>query len=96
MTPTGPCLVEVGARPHGGEGTFMPMGDVCYGTNQVAAYAASVLDEKAWNAVPNDIGKWKKYAIKVDLVCNVAGKQATHVRNMAAWMTQHAQEWYGG
>ena len=36
-TPTGPCLVECGARCHGGEGTWKPIADACVGYNQIHA-----------------------------------------------------------
>jgi biotin carboxylase len=32
---TGPCLVEVGARCHGGEGEWMPIAEECIGYTQV-------------------------------------------------------------
>jgi biotin carboxylase len=34
---TGPCLVEVGARCHGGEGEWMPITEECVGYTQVCA-----------------------------------------------------------
>lgn len=34
-TSTGPCLVEVGTRCHGGEGTWQPIAQECLGYNQV-------------------------------------------------------------
>ena len=34
-TSTGPCLVEVGSRCHGGEGTWQPIAQECLGYNQV-------------------------------------------------------------
>ena len=34
-TSTGPCLVEVGSRCHGGEGTWQSIADECLGYNQV-------------------------------------------------------------
>lgn len=36
-TTTGPCLVEVGTRCHGGEGTWQPIAQECLGYNQVGA-----------------------------------------------------------
>ena len=35
MTSTGPCLVEVGSRCHGGEGTWMAIAEACVGYSQV-------------------------------------------------------------
>lgn len=34
-TTTGPCLVEVGTRCHGGEGTWQAIAQECLGYNQV-------------------------------------------------------------
>eukprot|EP00456_Euglypha_rotunda_P039680 TRINITY_DN3058_c0_g1_i10.p1 TRINITY_DN3058_c0_g1~~TRINITY_DN3058_c0_g1_i10.p1 ORF type:complete len:576 (-),score=63.92 TRINITY_DN3058_c0_g1_i10:11-1588(-) len=51
-TPTGPCLVEVGARPHGGEGSFVPLVNKVFKTSQVKAVTDIYLDVDAWNATP--------------------------------------------
>ncbi len=44
LTPTGPCLVEVGARCHGGEASWTGIAAAAHGYTQldltVAAYAA--------------------------------------------------------
>ncbi|CAN0501334.1 unnamed protein product, partial [Laminaria digitata] len=37
-TTTGPCLVEVGTRCHGGEGTWQAIADECLGYNQVRIF----------------------------------------------------------
>lgn len=42
-TTTGPCLVEVGTRCHGGEGTWQAIADECLGYNQV------ILSAWSWN-----------------------------------------------
>ncbi|CAN0293935.1 unnamed protein product, partial [Discosporangium mesarthrocarpum] len=34
-TSRGPCLVEVGSRCHGGEGTWQPIAQECMGYTQV-------------------------------------------------------------
>jgi hypothetical protein len=73
MTPTGPCLVEVGARPHGGEGTFMPMADACWGFNQVGALADSVISDAAFAHYPDCVPNYAKFAYKVDFICFVTG-----------------------
>eukprot|EP00457_Paulinella_chromatophora_P002954 gb/GEZN01002959.1/.p1 GENE.gb/GEZN01002959.1/~~gb/GEZN01002959.1/.p1 ORF type:complete len:566 (+),score=80.81 gb/GEZN01002959.1/:27-1700(+) len=52
MTPTGPCLVEVGSRPHGGEGSWVPLVTKCLGRNQVTATLDAYLDAKAFEALP--------------------------------------------
>lgn len=41
-TTTGPCLVEVGTRCHGGEGTWQAIADECLGYNQVMPFFFSL------------------------------------------------------
>jgi predicted ATP-grasp superfamily ATP-dependent carboligase len=50
-----PCLVEVGARCHGGEGIWVGVANEAYGYNQVNAYVDSYLNESAWNAIPEEV-----------------------------------------
>lgn len=52
MTPDGPCLVEVGARCHGGEGTWVPLVNKMFGTSQVKVNIDSYLDHDAYHAHP--------------------------------------------
>lgn len=52
MTSTGPCLVEVGARPHGAEGTFISIANACYGFSQVTMTADAYLDPEAFARYP--------------------------------------------
>ena len=75
MTPTGPCLVEVGARPHGLEGTFILLADRCWGYNQVTALVDAVLPQPdLFNAIPDVCPQEKEIGFKVDLVSYVKGK----------------------
>lgn len=75
LTPTGPCLVEVGARCHGCEGTFIPLADRCWGYNQVSAVVdASLPTAEAFDRLPDVCGKEKAVGFKVDLVSPVKGK----------------------
>jgi hypothetical protein len=54
MTKTGPCLVEVGARCHGCEGTFMPLADRCWGQNQVGCLIDAVAPtSEAFDKIPD-------------------------------------------
>ena len=48
MTATGPCLVEVGSRCHGGEGTWMTVAERCVGYTQVDATLDAYLDAEAF------------------------------------------------
>jgi len=47
-----PCLIEIGARCHGREGTDMPILNRCQGYNQVGASLDAYFDEKAFDALP--------------------------------------------
>jgi len=73
-TPTGPCLVEVGSRPHGGEGSWVPLVNKCLGRNQVQCLIDAVLDEKAFKAIPEYpiLSGW--YGAEVFLVSQTEGK----------------------
>lgn len=50
-----PCLVEVGSRCHGGEGTYVPIVNRCIGYNQVECTLDSYFDEEAFNALPERV-----------------------------------------
>jgi len=47
-----PCLIEIGARCHGREGTSMPILNRCQGYNQVESTLDAYFDEKAFNSIP--------------------------------------------
>jgi hypothetical protein len=52
-TATGPCLVEVGTRCHGGEGSWQEIATEVVGYNQIdATFDAYVLPDK-WAALPD-------------------------------------------
>lgn len=72
MTPTGPCLIECGARPHGGDGTWMAMTQHCLGYSQVTAIVESWLDMEAFSALPA-LPKPKKACLETILVSRRAG-----------------------
>ena len=73
MTRDGPCLVEIGARCHGCEGTFMPLADRCWGYNQVGATVDATVSEDDFNALPDVCGDEMEFGFKVDFVSNVSG-----------------------
>lgn len=50
-----PCLVEIGSRCHGGEGTYVPIVNRCIGYNQVECTLDSYFDEQAFNALPERV-----------------------------------------
>src|SRR5271170_4696867 len=53
MTKDGPCLVEIGARCHGCEGTFMPLSDRVWGYNQVGALVSATVSQADFDAIPD-------------------------------------------
>ena len=73
MTKDGPCLVEIGARCHGCEGTFMPLSDRCWGYNQVGALVDATVSQADFDALPDVCGDMIEFGFKVDFVSNVAG-----------------------
>lgn len=72
LTPTGPCLIEVGARPHGGEGLFVSMAEYCVGYSQLSAIRQSVLDEKSFTALPS-LPVMQNYCVEAIMVVRKAG-----------------------
>lgn len=86
MTKTGPCLVEIGARCHGCEGTFMPLADRCWGYNQVNALVSATISQQEFDALPDKCGDELEWGFKVDFVSNVAGEldHLEHVDDMRA------------
>jgi len=53
LTDNGPVMVEVGARPHGGEGAWLPIPNRCLGYNMCSVMVDAVMDEQAWNDIPD-------------------------------------------
>jgi len=49
-----PCLVEVGARCHGGEGTWLPVVQECIGYSQVETVLNCYLRPDRFDALPNE------------------------------------------
>lgn len=45
MTPSGPCLVEIGARCHGGAGSWLALANACFGMNQVKGVVQNLRQE---------------------------------------------------
>lgn len=50
-----PCLVEIGSRCHGGEGTYLPIVNRCIGYNQVECTLDSYFDPEAFAALPERV-----------------------------------------
>ena len=84
LTRDGPCLVEIGARCHGCEGTFMPLADRCWGYNQVSALVSATVSQSEFDALPAICGDETEFGFKVDFVSNVAGvlQRIDHLQEM--------------
>jgi len=92
MTPTGPCLVEVGARCQGGEGTFIPLANMTWGYNQVEMVVAAQISDEEFNLYPDTLaGGLLTYGYKVDLVSGVSGKliKLNHLSEIEALPSFH-------
>ncbi|KDO25947.1 hypothetical protein SPRG_08601 [Saprolegnia parasitica CBS 223.65] len=63
-----PCLIEIGARCHGREGTDMPILDKCQGYNQVGATLDAYFDKAAFQALPKMPTSLRAHGIKTTLV----------------------------
>jgi biotin carboxylase len=77
MTKTGPCLVEVGSRCHGGEGTWQPIVEGCngVGTDQINATVDAYLRPDEWDKVPLMCGEsMQRYGREVFLVAREDGR----------------------
>jgi biotin carboxylase len=68
FTPTGPCLVEVGSRCHGGEGTWLPVAKECIGYTQVDVTADVYLEGKLFTSLDARKYPKKKAGMDVDMV----------------------------
>eukprot|EP01038_Epipyxis_sp_PR26KG_P016136 gene16136-21931_t len=67
-----PCLVEVGSRCQGGEGTWLRIVDECIGYSQVSVTLNAYLCEENFNSTP-DVYTLLKNGRDVDLVSRCAG-----------------------
>ncbi|KAJ8603981.1 hypothetical protein CTAYLR_003356 [Chrysophaeum taylorii] len=80
-----PCLVEVGARCHGGEATWLPVADACVGYNQVDAALDAVIDADAFDALPVVPNPFKNYGREYYMVSRQRGVvKALHVDKITA------------
>jgi hypothetical protein len=68
MTTTGPCLVEVGSRCHGGEGTWRVVAKQCVGYTQDELDVAAYLDDEAWAKYPVQPAGLKKCGREIFMV----------------------------
>jgi len=68
-----PCLVEVGARCQGGEGTWLPMTREAIGFTQVEITLDVYLEGKKWAALSKDKYEKRMAAREVDMVSRNGG-----------------------
>lgn len=73
-----PCLVEVGARPHGGEGTFVSLTEAAIGYNQLSVALDLIEDPHALTLLPILPPRLKAHAAEVCLVSRQAGRLVRH------------------
>ena len=69
----GPCLVEVGSRCHGGEGTWLEVAQECVGYTQVSVTLDCYLENKLWSIIPTDTFVKRKAGRDIDLVNRHSG-----------------------
>ena len=69
----GPCLVEVGSRCQGGEGTWLPIVEECIGYSQVSVTLDAYLGGELFARIPKDGYELKKAGRDVDVVSRHAG-----------------------
>ena len=69
----GPCLVEVGSRCHGGEGSWVPVADECVGYNQIGVTLDAYLRPDAFDALPQAPVALAKSGTEVFLVARQNG-----------------------
>lgn len=68
-----PCLVEVGARVHGAEGSWVPVVNECIGYSQVTLTIDVYLDGILFNSIGKDSYLLKKAGRSIDLVSRYSG-----------------------
>ncbi len=76
MASTGPCLVEVGSRCHGGEGTWQDVVQKCTGTkqDQISLTLDSYLRPGVFDEAPDVINNLQKHGCEVFLVAHQHAK----------------------
>jgi len=78
LTPSGPCLVEMNCRAHGGDGNWRPLSQALTGGySQVEGTVDAYLDKKAFNMLPRiPPSPPKAFGQEVILVSYAAGEVA--------------------
>lgn len=73
MTPTGPCLVEVGSRCHGGEGSWVSMVNAALGYSQVKVTVDACINQKAFALIPDTPSQPKMFGVEFFFVSRQEG-----------------------
>jgi hypothetical protein len=73
LTSTGPCLVEVGTRCHGGEATWATVAQECIGYTQIEATLNCYLRPDRFEALPSSPQTLLKQGAEVFLVSHQSG-----------------------
>lgn len=73
MTPTGPCLVEVGTRCHGGEASWATVAQECIGYTQIEATLNCYLRADRFESLPSSPNTLMKQGAEVFLVSHQNG-----------------------
>lgn len=68
-----PCLVETGARPHGGEGTFVQIANPCNGYNQLGVMVDAIEDPRRFQKLPSRPRKLQAHARELTMVSKQEG-----------------------
>jgi biotin carboxylase len=74
MTATGPCLVEVGSRCHGGEATWSSVAEECVGYTQIDTTLNCYLRPDRFDALPATPTRLEKQGAEVFLVSRQSGE----------------------
>jgi biotin carboxylase len=69
----GPCLVEVGSRCHGGEGSWRAVALECVGYDQIECTLDAYLDSKAFEQLPKKPAVLQAHGCEVFLVARQSG-----------------------
>ena len=64
----GVCLVEVGSRCHGGEGTWIPIAQECVGYTQVSMTIDVFTGGHLFDEIPKDAYVVKKVCVSYDCI----------------------------
>jgi hypothetical protein len=84
-------LVEVGSRPHGGEGTFVKMADRAIGYNQLSVMIDAHENRSKFYSLPERPRKHKESAMEVCMVSRQEGHLAgipleNEIRSLASFV----------